>query len=107
MVADERTAQGVATEKRPDIALVDIRLPHISGLHVIERLKGTAATASMPVMAVTVLCSRGDEEACFAAGADHFMTKPTNMHALTDAIAKLVEARAPSTQPFNLAGRGE
>lgn len=97
IISDERAAQGVANEQRPDIALVDIRLPHISGLDIIESLKASAATASTPVMAVTVLSSRSDEEACFAAGADHFMTKPTNMHALTKAIVNLVGARAPSS----------
>jgi DNA-binding response OmpR family regulator len=98
MVSDERTAQGVATEQSPDIALIDIRLPHISGLDIIERLKGTAATANIPVMAVTVLSTRSDEAACYAAGADHFMTKPTNMHLLTEAIVSLVGASASSTQ---------
>lgn len=97
MVSDERDAQGVAAEQSPDIALVDIRLPHIGGLDIIEGLKASTATASIPVMAVTVLSSRSDEEACFAAGANRFMTKPTNMHALMNAIVDLVGARGPSS----------
>ena len=85
IVPDERAAQSVAIEERPDIALVDIRLPHISGLDIIEGLKRSEVTGDIPVMAVTVLSSRRDEEACMAAGADHFMTKPASMQKLTKA----------------------
>ena len=74
MVPDEREAQSVATEQQPDVAVVDIRLPYISGLDVIESLKVSPLTGRTPVMAVTVLSSRQDEEACVAAGADHFLT---------------------------------
>ena len=98
MVSDERTAQGIAVEQEADIALVDIRLPHVSGLDIIEQLKGSAATADMPVVAVSVLSSRSDEEACFDAGADRFITKPASMRALTEAIVDMVDAGASSSQ---------
>ena len=89
IVPDERKAQNVAINEKPDVAVVDVRLPHISGLDIIEGLKVSPLTRKTPVMAVTVLSSRQDEEACLAAGADHFMTKPVSMHLLTKAIMAL------------------
>ncbi|KQN93960.1 hypothetical protein ASE95_03445 [Sphingomonas sp. Leaf231] len=90
VLADERNAQRVAEELSPAAIIVDIRLPNISGLDVIEGLKRTELTRSIPVMALTVLDSLADQEACFAAGADVFVTKPDRIATFLDRIAALL-----------------
>ena len=87
---DERDAQRFAEDIRPDAIIVDIRLPHVSGLDVIERLKSSAATRTIPVMALTVLNSVQDEDACMAAGADVFVTKPDHIATFLQRISGLL-----------------
>ena len=86
MVSDERTAQATVAAQRPDVALIDIRMPHISGLDVIGGIRSTTSGRLLPIVAISVLSSREDEEACLAAGADHFLKKPARMHELVTAI---------------------
>lgn len=86
MVSDERTAQATAVEHQPDLALVDIRLPYISGLDIIRTIRSTADSKDIPVVAISVLSSREDEDACLAAGASCFLPKPISMRKLSDAI---------------------
>lgn len=90
VLADERTAQRAAEELRPAAIIVDIRLPNISGLDVIEGLKADERTRAIPVMALTVLDSPTDKDACLAAGADVFVTKPDHIATFLDRIAALL-----------------
>ena len=90
VLADERTAQAVAEELNPAAIIVDIRLPNISGLDVIEGLKTASRTRAIPVMALTVLDSPTDRGACLAAGADAFVTKPDHIATFLDRIAALL-----------------
>lgn len=87
---DEREAQSCAEQMRPDAIIVDIRLPNVSGLDVIEGLKTSAATRTIPVMALTVLGTKQDREACLAAGADAFVTKPDHIATFLDRISGLL-----------------
>ncbi|MBB5712136.1 response regulator [Sphingomonas xinjiangensis] len=89
MVADERNAETVAAKHHPDVAIIDVRLPHINGIDLIRSLKRGNATATLPIVAVTVLSDWHDEEACVAAGADCFMSKPVSIFKLTDTILAL------------------
>jgi DNA-binding response OmpR family regulator len=86
LVSDERTAIAVATTSRPDVALVDIRLPHLCGLDVIIGIRSATIGRPLPVVAISVLSSREDEEACLAAGADRFLRKPARMQDLVAAV---------------------
>lgn len=90
MLADERDAQRCAEELRPDAIIVDIRLPNISGLDVIGQLKTAAATSAIPVMALTVLDSPQDRDACLAAGADAFVTKPDRIASFLERLSGLL-----------------
>ena len=96
LVSDGRTALATAAERRPDVALVDIRLPHISGLDVIVGIKSAAKGRLLPVVAISVLSSREDEEACLAAGADRFLRKPVRMQDLVAAVRTVVSGPASS-----------
>lgn len=91
VLADERTVQETAGQVRPAAIIVDIRLPNVSGLDVIEGLKSDERTRAIPVMALTVLDSATDRQACLAAGADVFVTKPDRIATFLDRIAALLD----------------
>ena len=90
VLADERTVQQVVEDVRPAAIIVDIRLPNVSGLDVIEGLKSDERTRAIPVMALTVLDSQTDRQACLDAGADAFVTKPDRIKTFLDRIATLL-----------------
>jgi CheY-like chemotaxis protein len=73
---------------------MDVQLPGIDGLEVTRRLKADAATAAIPVLALTAYAMRGDEERALAAGCDGYMTKPIDSHALRARVRELLEGRA-------------
>ena len=85
---------GVATakEKRPTVILMDIQLPGIDGVTALERIRKDAATARIPVVALTASVMKEDRERFERAGFDGFITKPIDVKAfpgqVRDAIAK-------------------
>ena len=66
----------LARETRPDLILMDIQLPGMDGLEATARLKREEATRSIPVIALTALAMKGDEERIRAAGCDGYIAKP-------------------------------
>lgn len=69
---------GVATalEKRPDLILMDIQLPKISGIEATRRLRAEAPTAATPIIAITSFALSGDEQKAKEAGATAYLAKP-------------------------------
>lgn len=75
-------------EKRaPDVILMDLQIPGISGLELTMTLKGSDATRSIPVIALTAAAMRGDREDAFAAGCDGFIAKPLDTRAFGAELA--------------------
>lgn len=72
-------AIGVAQQARPDLILLDIQLPDISGYDVARRLKADEATRLIPIIAVTAFAMRGDEERALQSGCDAYVSKPINV----------------------------
>ena len=66
----------LAREEHPDLILMDIQLPGMDGLEATAMLKADEATRRIPVIALTALAMKGDEERILAAGCDGYIAKP-------------------------------
>lgn len=75
-VRDGREALPKARAIRPDLVIMDIQMPHISGLDLIEQMQADGVLKSIPVLAVTAYAGKGDEERIMGAGARAYLSKP-------------------------------
>lgn len=73
---DAEVGLTLARDEQPSLILMDIQLPGMDGLEACARLKRDAATCAIPVIAVTALAMKGDEERIRAAGCDGYIAKP-------------------------------
>ncbi|MEO8200627.1 MAG: response regulator [Gemmatimonadota bacterium] len=73
---DAETGLTLAREERPDLILMDIQLPGMDGLEATKLLKASDATRDIPVIALTALAMKGDEERIRAAGCEAYIAKP-------------------------------
>ena len=69
----------MAREHRPDLILMDIRLPGVSGLDVTKWLKADETLKSVPVIAITAFAMEGDEEKMLEGGCDAYIPKPISV----------------------------
>jgi len=76
---DGRDVLAQARAFLPDLVITDIHLPHVSGIELIVSLKGDAALAHVPIMAVTAYAGHGDEERVRVAGAQAYVSKPISV----------------------------
>jgi len=79
-----------ALEHRPDLILMDVQLPKISGFEVTRRLRAEPATAGTPIVAITSFALSGDEQRATEAGASAYLAKPYSPFALLSLIRKLL-----------------
>ena len=84
-------ALSLAREHRPDLILMDIQLPEISGLEVTKWLKDDESLASIPVIAVTAFAMKGDEERIREGGCEAYISKPISVGPFLDTIRKLLD----------------
>src|SRR3954470_545325 len=73
---DAEAGLTLARDEHPDLILMDIQLPGMDGLQATAVLKGDAATRGIPVIALTALAMKGDEERIRASGCDGYIAKP-------------------------------
>jgi two-component system cell cycle response regulator DivK len=66
----------IARQNRPDLILMDIQLPEISGIEITKWLKNDSQLKSIPVIAITAFAMKGDEEKIRAGGCDDYLSKP-------------------------------
>jgi two-component system cell cycle response regulator DivK len=79
-----------ALEVRPDLILMDIQLPKISGLEATKRLRAEAATAKTPIIAITSFALSGDDVKAKEAGATAYLAKPYSPFDLLTLIRKIL-----------------
>jgi two-component system, cell cycle response regulator DivK len=87
---DGSEAINIARRDRPDLILMDIRLPGISGLDITRVLKDDAELKAIPVVAVTAFSSKSDEEKCLGGGCDGYIAKPIIVASFLQTIAKFL-----------------
>ncbi len=78
LAEDGQQALEKARADRPDVLLLDVQMPRLSGLEVCRQLKADPVTAPMPILLITGQASREERIAGVAAGADDFLTKPVD-----------------------------
>ena len=83
-------ALALAREHRPDLILMDIQLPEISGLEVTKWLKEDDDLRSIPVVAVTAFAMKGDEERIREGGCEAYLSKPISVTLFLDTIKRLL-----------------
>ena len=89
-VRDGREAVDRARAFAPDLIVMDIQMPHISGLELIDQLKADGELKAIPVMAVTAYAAKGDEERIRAAGAEAYVSKPISVMRFIESVGGLV-----------------
>lgn len=87
---DAETGLTLAHQEKPDLILMDVQLPGMDGLAATMLLKWDPATASIPVIALSALAMKGDEENSRSAGCDAFIAKPLRYQELYAAIDRLL-----------------
>ena len=90
---DGEEALDIATRERPDLVLMDIRLPKVSGLEVARKLRKNAAFSHIPIIALTAHAMKGDEEKAIRAGCDSYVSKPVNTRELPKLVANMLMVR--------------
>lgn len=88
---DGKNTLHLARKYHPDLIIMDVRLPEVSGLEYVKRLKDEEDLKDIPVLAVTALVMNGDEEMCLEAGCDHYISKPFSVPNFLETIAKLIK----------------
>lgn len=89
-VADGNEVIGVAQGCSPDLIIMDIQLPGISGVDLIAEAKQTASLKDIPVLAVTAFAAKGDEDRIRSAGAAGYLAKPVSILPFMNAVKELL-----------------
>jgi two-component system, OmpR family, phosphate regulon response regulator PhoB len=79
--------------KVPDLVLLDIMMPGISGLEVLQRWRADTATAAMPVILLTAKAQENDVERGFELGADDYVVKPFSPRELVRRVTAVISRR--------------
>ena len=87
---DGEAAVAVAREQHPDLILMDVQLPKLSGIEATRRVRAEPITADIPIIAITSFALSGDEQRAKDAGASAYLAKPYSPFTLLDMIRKLL-----------------
>lgn len=87
---DGMEALGLAREHSPDLILMDIQLPEVSGLEVTKWIKEDEALKSIPVIAVTAFAMKGDEEKIREGGCEAYVAKPISVENFLNTVKEFL-----------------
>ncbi len=85
----------IARERAPNLILMDIQLPGMSGVEALKALRADPATAPIPVVAITASVMQQDRQQIMAAGFDGFIEKPITLRNLLDTVQKATQGKQP------------
>lgn len=90
---DGRNVLDLARSEKPDLILMDIQLPEISGLDVTKLLKADSDLKSIPVIAVTAFAMKGDEQKIREGGCEDYISKPISITNFLETVRKHLETQ--------------
>lgn len=94
---DGAKAVGLALESNPDLIIMDIQLPEVSGLDITRWLKDDERTAKIPVLAVTAFAMRTDEMLVREAGCEGYLSKPIQVRSFLKTVDDLISKETATT----------
>jgi two-component system cell cycle response regulator DivK len=98
-VTDSREALDAARKFQPDLVITDIQLPHVTGIELMQQLRGDEELKDVPIMAVTAYAGVGDDERIRAAGAQAYVSKPISVHRFAETVEELLAGKTQEIQP--------
>jgi two-component system, cell cycle response regulator DivK len=87
---DGLQALDLARAEKPDLILMDIQLPEVSGLDITRWMKADDELCSIPIIAVTAFAMRGDEERFIEGGCQDYLSKPISVSSFVGAVRKFI-----------------
>jgi DNA-binding response OmpR family regulator len=96
LVADGAAAVSACRERRPDLVLLDVMMPGMSGLDACRALRDDTALATVPVILLTARAQESDIEQGFRAGADDYVVKPFSPRELASRVTAVLARRRAS-----------
>ena len=88
---DGRVVVDLTRKNRPDLILMDIQLPEISGLEITKMLKADDDLRSIPVVAITAFAMKGDEQKIRNGGCDGSIAKPISVASFLQTVSRFLE----------------
>jgi len=88
----------LALQEKPDLIFMDVQMPGMNGLEATQMLKADPRTAAIPVIALTALAMRGDEERILAAGCDAYLAKPFHYSELIGRMESVLSGKKQDNQ---------
>ncbi|MBT8471484.1 MAG: response regulator [Marinicaulis sp.] len=88
---DGNEAMELAGEFRPDLILMDIQLPEVSGLEVTQNIKNNDELANIPIIAVTAFAMKGDEERIRQGGCEDYIAKPISVASFIEKVKRYLD----------------
>jgi PleD family two-component response regulator len=88
-----KSALEIVRKARPDLILLDIMMPKISGFEVCKRLRANPGTSDIAILMITALDQPSDQDRAVEAGTDDFLTKPINRNELLLRVRSLLKSR--------------
>jgi DNA-binding response OmpR family regulator len=93
LIADDNEPNRELAKFKPDVILLDVMMPKLSGFEVCQRLKADPATSPIMVLMVTALGELGDIERAVESGTDDFLSKPVNRVELVKRVENMLKLR--------------
>lgn len=88
---DGRNAVEIVSKEQPDLIIMDIQLPYVSGIDIIKTIKSEQDLKDIPIIAVTAFAMQDDKEKILSTGCEDYLSKPISIDSFVDVINKYVE----------------